>query len=59
MHALFFAPDLFDDFPNNNKGETFTFKNSENIPHIRGDNIMKQVKEHYGCDTVESGIFFF
>jgi hypothetical protein len=58
-HALFFEPLLFKKFPNNSSGETFLFQDSNNNWKLRGDNILKEIRNHYNCSTIDGGIFFF
>jgi hypothetical protein len=54
-HALFFEPALFEKFPKNSNGESFLFKDSNGNYKLRGDNILKEIRSHYNCPTIDGG----
>jgi hypothetical protein len=56
LHALVFDPSAWQNFPNNSSGETFLFKDTDNRYKLRGDNILKLVRDHYNCPTATGGI---
>lgn len=54
-HALFFAPVLFINYYPKYGGKVFFFEDEQGTPMIRGPNILKKVREHFACPSVEGG----
>ena len=59
LHVLYFHKNSFENFPKNSAGESFMFKDSAGAWKLRGDEIMKQAKSHYGCSTLDGGKKWF
>ena len=55
LHALSFHPALFNIYPNNSSGESYMFQDSKGYYKMRGDNILKEVRDHFGCPTADGG----
>lgn len=53
LHALFFLGDSFRKYPRNSKGETFMFQDT--IFKMRGDNILREVRDHFNCPSLTAG----
>ena len=55
LHALYFHPKAFEHFPPNKNGKPFLYKHSDGIAYIQGDNIVREAKRHFGCETLDKG----
>ena len=61
IHALFFSPDLFKDFPANSNGDSFHWiitdpNNDQNKTYkVRGDTILQQIRTHFNCPSIDAG----
>lgn len=55
LHALYFEPDHFKNFPSNKAGESFLFQDSNKVYKLRGDNILAEIRNHYNCPTIDGG----
>lgn len=49
LHAMYFHPSLFEQFPDNKDGASFIFKDSSGVWKLRGDTIMDVAKDHFNC----------
>jgi hypothetical protein len=56
LHAVFFHPILFEHYPNNEYDESFLFQDKQDgIYKLRGDNVMKAMRSHFGCKDFNGG----
>ena len=55
LHALYFHPGLFEQFPKNKAGESFMYDDSNGTSLLRGDSILEQIRGHFDCSTVNGG----
>lgn len=52
LHALYFHPGLFAEFPANAAGEEVLFQDAESKWFLRGDALKAKAKEHFGCNSI-------
>lgn len=55
LHALSFHPALFQIYPNNSSGETYVFQDGAGKWKMRGDNVLNEIRTHFGCSTADGG----
>ena len=55
LHALYFHPKAFRLFPPNKSGQPFLYEESDGRGYLQGDNIVRQARDHYGCDAIDRG----
>jgi hypothetical protein len=53
MHVLGFNLRLFPSFAKNAAGQEVLFKNSNGRYFLKGDRLVEEAKNHYGCDTIQ------
>jgi hypothetical protein len=58
LHALYFHPVLYRSFPKNRNGDSFLFRDAQGKFKIRGDNVLRYIRGHFGCDNIDGGNFF-
>jgi leishmanolysin len=52
LHTLYFHPLVFQNFPKNSQNESFLFKDTNSVWKIRGDNILREARNYFGCETM-------
>ena len=57
LHALYFHPALFRLFPNNNRGQSYIFEDNQGTFKLRGNNILRFIRQHFSCPNIDGGIF--
>lgn len=55
LHALYFEPDHFKNFPANQAGESFLFQDAKGVYKLRGDSILAQIRSHFACSSADGG----
>ena len=55
FHILFFNISLFDFYPSNSRNQSFKFEPSIDLIALRGDTILREVRNHYNCSTLNEG----
>jgi hypothetical protein len=55
LHALYFHPTLFNVFPNNRRGQSFLFEDNNGNVKLRGNNILRFIKDHFNCPNIDGG----
>jgi hypothetical protein len=57
MHALFFHPALFQVYPKNRRGQSYMFRDDNGTVKLRGNNILRFLREHSNCSRIDGGKF--
>ena len=56
LHALFFHPFLFNEYPKNSDGLSFSFEENQR-KYLRGDLLLKTAREYFKCENLSKSKF--